>query len=167
MRTVNKNLPRLVQVLFVAVVCCSCSKGKSVEKSPPPLGARTGLIAGLPTAKLDVGEDCSKFEGNDACVSGLCLRVKAGIPPKAFCSIRCRPQKVDQCPDGPSQWACRQVWPSEAGWVCVPDMGWTGGRATYKGGSVPLPSPTVNGPPDAGGVPLPTSVGPATDGGTP
>jgi hypothetical protein len=164
LHTPHKRLLRLVQVLILAG-CCACPQRKDAdnpndpppEKAPTPFNARMGLKEHPPSIRLKIGEDCSQYDGNDACVTGsVCLRVKPGIPPKAFCSIRCSPQGTALCPDGPTtSWACRQIWPSDQGWFCVPDLQWTGGRATYKGGSVPLPTPQVAPTRTDSGVPRP------------
>lgn len=127
--------------IFLGLVV-ACDEGLSVgghvsEQDQQPLNERMGLSAAAST-KLDVGEDCSAFEGNDACSSGLCLRVAPGFPPKGFCSVSCTPDPSDDgCPDGPQgKWGCTQLWPTEQGWFCMPGKGWTADKATHKGGPV-------------------------------
>ena len=125
-------------VLCGVLLWLGCAKPPEPEGPPPPLTAKQGLSATLPAKPLDVGEDCSAYEGNDACGSKLCLRVKPGLPPTGFCSIRCRPDDVDGCPDGPTRWRCSAVWPGPEGFVCTPEQTWKGARATWKGGPVPV-----------------------------
>lgn len=120
-----------------ALLACACAK-EPARDAPPPLTATQGLTAKPPAALLDVGEDCSKFAGNDACAQGVCLRVLPGIPPTGYCSVSCKPDEADACPDGPTPWACQQIWPSEQGWFCVPDLKWKGQRATLKGKPMPV-----------------------------
>ncbi len=126
-------------VLFL-LGASACSR-EATPPPPAPLSAQTGLSEKGPSAKLEVGEDCSAFEGNDACAQGLCLRVEAGLPRKGFCTVRCKPDDANGCPDAPSKWLCRQIWPSDEGWVCVPDKNWTGRKASFPGGRIPAPIP--------------------------
>lgn len=148
--------PRLLWAvgILLAVAFLGCSpQAKAPAEPPPPLSARTGLTAASPATLLEVGEDCSQHASNDACAQGLCLRVEAGVPRKAFCTVRCRPADDNGCPNAPTPWSCRQIWPSEEGWVCLPQRSWTGGRATFPGGRVPDPIPRKTFPAlDAGQV---------------
>jgi hypothetical protein len=108
--------------------------------------------APLPQVKLQVGQECTQFEGNAACESDLCLRVAPGIPPKGFCSIRCNAGDDSNCPDAPSQFRCAQVFPSDNGWLCVPPSSHLSAVETLRGVKVPLPVPRAGPelPPDGG-----------------
>lgn len=132
----------------------SCtSVEKPAASAPEPLHVGQGLTAEPPETLLQVGEACGQYEGNAACASRLCARVSPGVPPVGFCSIRCRAGDPDGCPDG---WACSAVWPGPEGSLCTPSRGWTGGRATWKGGPVPVrvpPTAAFVHAPDAGAAP--------------
>lgn len=96
-----------------------------------------------PFKKLEVGEDCTAFEGNSGCETDLCLRVAPGIPSRGFCSIKCAPGDDGSCPDAPASWQCRQIFPSSDGWVCAPPNTHKSGKATRRGKKVEAPARTV------------------------
>lgn len=132
-------------VLVGLAVLTSCSRGDAPkhERSTQALSERFESAA-APATKLDVGEECTDFKGNEGCASDLCLRIEPGDPeaagglrPRGFCSIACDPGAGEsECPDGPSPglpWRCTQVWPSEKGWFCTFEKTWTSKKATRRG----------------------------------
>lgn len=141
---VSEGMSRLAVLAGVAVfVGCSRPEPEKSGKTTQALSERFEAAA-APATKLDVGEECTDFRGNDGCASDLCLRIEPGDPeaaggmkPRGFCSIACDPSAVDsECPDGPlpgGPWRCTQVWPSEKGWFCTPEKAWTSKKATRHG----------------------------------
>lgn len=142
--TYSRPEQRSLLVLGLLLATGGCSRPADpaqAERSAQPLSDRfQGLTA--PAVKLDVGEDCTEYAGNEACESDLCLRVEPGDPetglkPRGFCSIACDPDAADpECPDGPQAWRCTQVWPSTKGWFCAPPKTWSHGKATRHGTKV-------------------------------
>ena len=152
MRTVRKS-PYLVAAFAVLLVACGlgfsefASSGQSEEQ---PLTEQVAMTS-APFSKLDVGEECTQYAGNEGCRSGLCLRVSPGFPPKGFCSIPCDPADSDSCPDGPTPWQCLQAYPGW--WVCAPAQTHASAVATLRGNTMPLPAKTtavLRATPDAG-----------------
>ena len=102
-------------VLIIGVVV-GCSTQEPEPFRQAALSERQGLRP-APRVKLSFSSDCTEYEGNTACLSDLCLRLTPGFPPRGVCSQRCRPSDALPCP---TRWECKQVWPSENGWVCAP-----------------------------------------------
>ncbi len=131
-------------VLGALLLTSACSNESSDVASGSPT-RRQPLTEGVPSrlaplVKLKVGEECTQFADANACESGLCLRVAAGLPAKGFCSVKCSPAQANACPDGPgTPWACLQLFPSEHGWFCSPHRQHTSGVATLR--SLPFPVP--------------------------
>ena len=133
----------------VVVLVWGCNEGAEPGRAGAP--AHSGqhqqpltnsfVSAALPTKKLQVGEECTQYEGSSACESDLCLRVAPGFPPKGFCTLKCPPGDDTVCPDGPYEvWRCVQFFPSGAdGWACAPVVTHASVVATLRGAKVPLP----------------------------
>jgi hypothetical protein len=139
----NRHGVLVVMVLGFGLACgIGLNASKSAKDERPILSERLGLSA-APAKKLDVGEECTAYEGSAACKSDLCLRVARGFPPKGFCTVTCEPALGGKdCPDGPGPaWRCEQTWPSEFGWFCVPPKQHAGQQVKLKGAAVPLPKP--------------------------
>ena len=120
----------LLRALAIALGCLAfgCSQIDAREAPPrrTPLSERQGLQP-APAAKLDIGGDCSAFEGNQGCRSDLCLRLTPGFPPRGVCSQRCPPGDDTACPlRNGARWKCVQIWPSDEGWACAPPRPDTG-----------------------------------------
>jgi hypothetical protein len=125
-------------------IACALSAWSGCSRESEQSASRTQPLterfeaAPAPASKLDVGEECTEFRGNEGCASDLCLRVEPGDPergmkPRGFCTIACDPNAQDPgCPDGPA-FRCSQIWPSEQGWFCAPPRGWSSGKATRHG----------------------------------
>lgn len=113
----------LVLAGTVLLTACNEPVASDVPRTQVPLSERQGLQA-APARKLDFGSDCTAFAGNEGCVSDLCLRLNPGFPPRGVCSQKCSPTDDRSCPiRNGTRWDCKQVWPSETGWVCAPPRG--------------------------------------------
>lgn len=142
-------------VVAVVAVACGVGLGNLSERGPQePLPLTDHFVSALaPAGKLEVGEECTQFQGNSACESDLCLRVAPGFPPKGFCSIRCSPGDDDACPDAPTAWRCQQLFPSPDGWACAPHKSHASAKATRKGAKVFGPPRATPGASADGGAP--------------
>lgn len=115
----REAMNRLIMSLVVASLGCI----QNAEQQPQWLSPITEQTKGLaaPIQRLGFAADCTQYEGNSGCASGLCLRVLPGLPPKGICSQRCTPG--DACPSVAGRhFECNQIWPSRDGWVCAPSF---------------------------------------------
>lgn len=114
----------------VLSLLAACANPPSPESTP--VSERAGLIRG--EQGLGLGSDCTRYEGNTGCASGLCLRILPGLPPTGVCSRRCDPGRRDDCafPGAARNFECKQLWPSDQGWMCVPLLS----RAELRGAGV-------------------------------
>lgn len=132
------SIRKFVVPAVVLTFLGACAQKTTPEKPRDVvLSERKGLRP-APDQKLPIAGDCSAFEGSTGCLSGLCLRVAPGFPPRGVCSQRCGPiDSVPSLPDGGStpadarvdidcpvvngrKWFCLQVMPGRSGLACVP-----------------------------------------------
>jgi hypothetical protein len=78
------------------------------------------------TTPLKVGQSCGATP--EACASGLCIAMSNAVPPDTFCSKQCGGD--GDCPVG---WHCRNIFPSDQGFICIAAAGWQGGVASFGG----------------------------------
>ena len=156
MRIIRRS-PYLIAA-FAVLLLVACGLGVSELAAPGSGSSKQQPLTerfhggSPPWFKLKIGEECTGYaDRNGACADGLCLSVEPNFPPKGFCSITCRPEDPEACPDGPTTpWECREAYPSW--WVCAPSKTHVSVVATLKGKKMPVPaaSPVTAVPPDAG-----------------
>ncbi len=110
----NSRLSVRVFLLFCALTS-SCKNNAPASPSAnrqPPLSEHKVLASS--NRELAFGGDCGAV-GSAGCATGLCLKTGPKRNEGYRCSKSCA---TDQdCRDG---WACSQVYPSAAGFFCVP-----------------------------------------------
>jgi len=118
----------------------ACERPPDRETRPISERRQTAL-AGQP--KKGLGGNCSEH-GKSECHSGLCLKTGLTRDTGYICSAPCSPT-MPCAPD----WRCTQIYPSPAGYVCMPANSRDGG---FGDAGVASPGQQLL-PLDAGGAP--------------
>jgi hypothetical protein len=111
----------------IAAFCFGCSNGSSRETVP---FSEHRPAEAVRVATQHLGQDCSAA-GYRACVSQLCGHFSPAPESGYFCTRKCATSV-----DCPQDWNCAQVFPSEAGSLCVPPAGWHARVAILRNGGI-------------------------------